>query len=316
VANATVVTSSYNGSYTSVTLTINSGLIVNNKEYFCYNFTSPATGEVTCVSCVPQFCSFGVTINLVDRDSGDIINTQTYNGLDDNSYVIVPNYSYTLSQQGNYYIDVIATDCCNTVSCRVNFSVCYNYSLVKTACHNYRLTDSQVIPSKVNTVTISNMDGSYTDSFTFNTATSDYVDIIVPKDGVYQIAITNDVFTNSVVTFTLYDFCDILSCYKKLFLYVYCREKDPCCENCEPKQLEEYRKKRYEMEKLLALGGILFGYLYKNSIDAYGSLIATGAEEFTPQEINEIFKKINEITFRCGECDKDKPVVPPCLTCQ
>lgn len=313
VANVSILTSTFNGANTLITYTINSGALSVNDNYFATNFTLGVGAVINCLPCLPQKCRRFTKITLTNTDSSDVIVETTIEDINSN-FVNVLNWIYNIVDLGNYTLEVTSYDCLSSKTCTYNFNVCYNYSLKKTGCHTYRLEDNQVTPTKVNTVTITNIDNTYNTILTFDTQYSNFVDIVLPGDGIYTVTVTNNLVPPDSVTFPIYDFCDLYKCYKKLFLDVYCNDTDPCCNLCNSQQLEEYRKKRYELEKLLALAGTLFAYIFKNTIDAYGVMILTGAEEMSLTEINVLYNRVKQIIDRCGECSKII-VNKPCTNC-
>lgn len=261
-----------------------------------------------CPQCVPT-----ATVVITNLVTGEIILNETHTATLNWIYI---NDCVTLTTFGDYSIVLTANDCFETKICEYKVSACQQYTIVKTDCHKYLITDTSVnVPTKINTIIVSNFSGSYTETYEMVIANGNTLEIILPQDDVYTITITDNL---STTTFTdvIYDFCDLITCYRKLVLDIFCNEKDPCCKECDAAALHAIDFKRNELNKLNALAGSLFAYIHRDKIVYLGIYSVEDCRITDIQMIADLASKINEILDRCGECQKSKVIVStPCSTC-
>lgn len=228
---------------------------------------------------------------------------------------------HTLEEFGNYYLKVTLDNCGETLICEKTWGVCFDISLIKQSCYNYRfydstdytlyLTDTDGI---VHTVTVKDTDGTYEQVYTTDITNTEFVDIVLPHDGIYTVTVSNAV-TGTVRVYTIYELCALIACWKSLVLNVLCNEDDPCCEDCDPNRKEKLRQDRAELNKLLALYVTLFAFVQKDKINYQGIFAVDDDRELQMEYISGIMDQINHITARCSECESIKTSSKPCKSC-
>ena len=102
----------------------------------------------------------------------------------------------------------------------------------------------------------------------------------------------------------IYDLCDMAACIKKLILDLFCNENDPCCNDCDPAKEKDKELYRNELNKLNALYTTFSMMIEKEKADYLNVFTMDSCREMAISEIQGLFKKINEITKRCGDCNQ------------
>lgn len=306
----TVVSAVFNGTNTIITVIgavpcVTPDGTIENIQY-CQLAPDP------CDPCIPTPCFQTVHVLIENQDTGQVIYDQTLPAVNNNFLV---NLLHTITTFGTYHILIEACDCFGCRKCEWFLEACFQYEIKRIGCHQYNVIDNQLTPTKINTVTVTNQDGSYTATYTFDTSITNFVPIVTPEDGIYTVTISNNL-TSDVQTFVIFDFCDLIACYRKLILDLFCNEADPCCKECNDEQKRKMEEQRAELNKMVALAGTLFAFVYRDQITHLGVFTMDECRELDLQMISDIFDKLNEITFRCGECKKTTPITPsPCPTC-
>lgn len=304
----------------------------NDGSYTILSYVyDPVTNTTTLTLDNPLACSTGDgTINVSTNQENCqafadlvVINTSTGEEIINESYTptgqyIFLNECFTIPSIGNYSILLTYGDCFEQHSCNILLKACFEYKYTLTSCHKYKISDEgQCSSGKISTLVITNLDNSYNQTFTIDCTTSNFVDVEFPQDGIYTVTITNNL-TPDIYTLVVYDFCDILACYKALILDIFCNEADPCCKDCDNARKEKLKLQRAEVNKLIALMGYLIAYIEKDRLSYIGIFTMDECRMLNIQEIQSIFTKIKTVTDRCGECSSK--VVPaqnstPCKSC-
>ena len=257
-------------------------------------------------------CLAFATLVITNTVTGEEITNTTYNPVGGFVYL---NFCFTIVNFGSYSVSLTWGDCFDTLDCTIEINACQQYTIVKTACHEYLITDSNSATGKIDTIIVANFSGSYNQTYTLDLSQGNTLAITLPSDDVYTVTITDNL-TSNVFTDVIYDFCDLITCYRKLILDLFCNEKDPCCKECNQKQLAELQFKRDELNKLNALAGTLFAYIHRDKITHMGIFTIDECRVTDIQMIMDISDKIKEILERCGECGKTTTTTTtPCTTC-
>jgi len=286
----------------------NTTSIITNENITC----SDIGGTITVTQNVD--CPRNVHLNIVNSVSGEVIIDADVALVGNWAYV---NYCFTISSFGDYVVTLSASDCFESYTCQHTIAGCQQYSITKTDCHKYLIQDNANPASgKIDTVTVSNLDGSYVATYTIDFSTSMSVEVTLPEDGVYTVTITDNLTSNSFQD-VIFDLCDLLVCSKKLILDIFCNEKDPCCKECDQKRINAMKLQRAEVNKLIALTGTLLAYINRQKINYMGIFTIDQTRSLDLTMIMDIFTKINTITDRCGECKKAMPSATSsiCKTC-
>lgn len=176
----------------------------------------------------------------------------------------------------------------------------------KTSCHNYEV-NLNVEVDFTGTVNdyLQNQVGSINqDTNTFYTG----------KDGIYYVTIVHMVGdVETTYTYVVFDFCNLFDCVKKILNDILCgKGDDPCCENCDEKEMA---KKRHELNKITAiywqLNSKLSAYRYANDgINCYNA-----NQQIRVDEIKQLFDTLTSLVSSCGECKKKGVVIKNCIGC-
>jgi hypothetical protein len=306
----TVVSSVFNGTNTIVTVTGPIACNTGDGAIEDIQYCEPAVDP--CDPCIPAPCFQTVHVLIENQDTGQIIFDQTFVAVS-NNYLV--NFLHTIISFGTYHILIEACDCFGCRKCEWFLEACFQYEIKKSGCHMYNIFDNQLTPTKINTVVITNQSGTYSVTYTFDTSITNFLPIGLPADGIYTVTISNSL-TSDVQSFVIFDFCDFITCYRKLILELFCNEGDPCCKECNEEEKRRMEQLRGELNKMIALAGTLFAFIERDRIIHLGVFTMDECRELDLQLISDIFDKLNEITFRCGECKKTTLITPsPCPTC-
>ena len=193
-------------------------------------------------------------------------------------------------------------------ACQLN-PECEDFTITRTGCASF-LIDDNVAVGYERTVDIYAFgeypDGTPEETFTMDTGEAQLpLDLTTYTDGVYMVKITYTILTD-VYTYwyVVYKLCDLISCLKLLINGILCREWDPCCEECDAATIESYRRKRLEINKMIAMAGIIFANVHSD-LSSYLGI----SSEIESDRLNLIsltsamIDKMVIIVERCGECD-------------
>lgn len=300
------------GSYVIASTSYDS--VTNTTTIFTVGAVPCATvdGSIT-VDTSQDLCTAFATLVITNTVTGAEIVNVTYNPVGGFIYL---NYCFTIADFGDYQISLTWGDCFDTINCTINVSACQQYVITKTGCHLYVITDSHSAAGKIDTVLISNFSGTYTAEYEIDLSQGNTLNITLPGDDVYTVTITDNL-TSNTFTDIIYDFCDLIACYRKMILDIFCNEKDPCCKECNQQELNDIQFKRDELNKLNALAGSLFAYIHRDKITHMGIFTIDECRVTDIQMIMDISDKIRQILERCGECGKTITTSSPtpCTTC-
>jgi hypothetical protein len=300
-----VISSVYDSLSDTTTISVTTAVVSSVADGAVGNFS-------TCSNANRQ-----VHVVITNLDSGLIVLDQIITDVS-NTYVISQMIAYTLIAYGKYQISYTASDCFSSVNQLVVLQICFNYKIDKTDCHVYNITDNDTSGpafGKIDTVTITNQDSTYSQVFTIDTSVVNFVTVTFPKDGIYKAVITNNL-SSDVITMPIYDLCDTIACTKKLILDILCNEADPCCTDCSDATKRKKEVQRAEMNKIIALGSILIAEIRVDELNNLGVFVFDSVRELNFEQMTSTFASLDAIIDRCGECKKNliNPVTP-CLNC-
>jgi len=260
-----------------------------------------------------------VDVTILDGDTLNVIQTWHYDDSAD-LFLITATIAYVFASYQNLKVIYTAADCFNSVTRTYDLRACINYSIKKTCCHEYLFTDSDTTSvGKISVITVTNINGTYRKVYTLDIGSST-INIILPEDGIYNISVTNNLST-VVISFPLYDLCDLVYCLRHMILEVLCNDDNPCDEcgssiapvefplhhHREHKLPNNYRKmtseqRRGELNKVIALGSQLLAQVKYQELTSIGINYPNSQIHLKMVRINSIFERINAIIARCGHC--------------
>lgn len=164
------------------------------------------------------------------------------------------------------------------------------------------------------------------------------IDIETPEDGVYVLQIgyadtelsCEIDYEQQYMEYPIYDFCDAITCYMSMTKSILCNELDPCCRNCDPEYLAQRQIFREELNKMIALFMLLYGYLNVDNMEylqlnlmfqfdinsgVYNPIVPD--RNILIGSIQDIIAKLKDVTGRCGDCNgpKTDTTTTPCKNC-
>lgn len=300
--------------------TCNNGLYIVVNSVFDGTYTQifvtaaiPCTTADGIITISANSCSPSVVLNVVNTDTGLVLYNFAY-PVSPGGFVY-ESVNLILTDYGTHEITITACDCFGCVVCTYILDTCAQFKICKNACYDYTIIDYDVTTPKINTITITNLDGSYTMVYTMDTSITTQLSIVLPADGIYTVTITNNL-TDDEAVYNIVELCALNECFKSLILEIMCNEKDPCCKECDDMTLRKQAALRFEMNKIVALYFMLQALLKRHYIDFTGVFIGDSCSSQDLKDINNAFMTLNELTRRCGKCQQSvSPSVKPCTNC-
>ena len=83
---------------------------------------------------------------------------------------------------------------------------------------------------------------------------------------------------------------------------VLCHEFDPCCDNCDIKEIEKAKRQRLSINQIISLQGTLLALIHTEQIDYLGVMDMQSDRFSKVSEISALLDKIKAILERCGLC--------------
>lgn len=202
--------------------------------------------------------------------------------------------------------------------------ICEDYTLVKTSCNHYTLTD-YTGDNITKTVTIWSYElQAYLPTTYTLSSTDDDIDIDLSAygDGAYQVIISDVSDTVNAVrtTMIIYEWCSIWSCYQSIFQALVCGVYNPCCNTCD---LDTIRQNEKYREQLNIMTGFMLSILaYSNNEIAPNLGIFTvtdgcGNSGDYINRVSDYIIKAKDLIATCGWCnasDVDSDT-NPCINC-
>jgi hypothetical protein len=165
------------------------------------------------------------------------------------------------------------------------------------------------------------------------------IDITTPEDNVYVLQVGYQVsdgvtceidYEQQYMEYPIYDFCSALTCFMSMNKTILCNELDPCCRNCDPEYLAQRQIFREELNKMIALFMLLYGYLNVDNAEylqlnlmfqfdinsgVYNPIVPD--RNIVIGNIQDIINKLKDITGRCGDCNgtRTDTTTTPCTNC-
>lgn len=222
-----------------------------------------------------------------------------YRTYDDNTTV------FSFFNPGEYEVSLRVSNCCDESIIRRRVVASPDIFVQRVNCLQFQLRDTFSYQPPVNiSVSIYNLQNEIISSFTSENYTGNEQFLVtLPDDGVYVVVYEAFLATDPTILINrkrlvLYDFCNIITCYKKMLMDISCESCTPTCTDTSEIQAE--RKKMYQINKLFVL---ISAFL--TNLTIYSGSTA-GNFYFEPKYIdflNETNKLIEKIKVQCGQCN-------------
>ncbi len=222
----------------------------------------------------------------------------------------------TPTTPGEYRLEIIATVGTTSTTEYTYLLVCPNVEWERTACKSYTITTDST--SLIN-FKVYDLDATLLHTVTFSSGAGSFT---LAEEGVYLVQFSDG------ITYSLYEFCELQACLKKLIREILCPDlDDPCCTNCREEDKIKRESIRKELNKLIATYGMYLGTRLDDATrfvgvfdplivpDPHGTYIVDGCETELLRYIDNMIDDIKEITRRCGtDCD-ELTSTSPCASC-
>jgi len=233
-------------------------------------------------------------------------------------FPVIPGTLISFPTPGRYRLELTTTvaTSSNTLTEYIHLLICPNIQWTKDSCKNYTITTDD---TNVTSFGVHSADGVLIETITLVDGSGSFT---LPSEGVYLIRMSDG------ITYSLYEFCDLQECLKKLIREILCPDlDDPCCNNCREEDVAERERLRKELNKLIAMYGMYLGgkmdettrYLgvfdFINDSDGDGIFDIDACQSAILQNMDNMISDIKEVTRRCGDGCDDTVTSSPCTSC-
>lgn len=236
--------------------------------------------------------------------NGTVIYTTTIQG--DDPLVVTP-FTVSFAEEGKYTIKLTVTNCCGTCTVEKQITVGPPLQLKRIGCGVFEIED--YIPRSTGTrlrITLTDVSGKEIQKYivenynpkdtTSSEVIYNFLQFTVPYDGIYIISIdTIDSFGEALTSkkFTIYEFCNIIECYKNLVEKYLCTDCD-CVNKSEAYELQQ------KINAFLATAFAFFASVDIQYGNTYG-LLHYQSNQLSTLRNHELLLK--QLHILCDQCD-------------
>ena len=212
----------------------------------------------------------------------------------------VPPLEFEPKAQGRYIIRCVVCTCCGCCESSREFIVGSPVSIERQACHVVKFKDFRTWPA---TYTASMKVQTMDNVVVKDVEIQDYlqvkedINLTLPGDGVYRVTLSvfnEDGILASEYVFSVYEFCGITECYRKLSLDFLCKKFDVCD--------DKYKAFGEMRNKLDAFTALAYSFFASVAIqDAYQNGLFLYEEKYLNNYLEHelLLKELKKI---CGDC--------------